>query len=384
MCASPFKFLRTTPPPPKVVLLPSGLFFTRSIPVVAGGSSEIAAQVELALEASSPFPLAQLYYGWFARPGADRAFVFAAYRRRFTDDQMAGWEGAEVVMPAFAAAFGANLEPATTVLMAEPDGLTALGWDGPGVPSRVLTRPIGPEADEATWERTKSELLAAMGGSSTVIDLPGGPVTDASGNDREIVFRSGDFVSKLPSPVAATMDVRDRSELAALRGARRRDLVLWRVALGCLAALGLLALGELALVGGRTWQTIRVVRVNVQKPVVDKIMTAQELANRIEDLATKQLLPLEMLTELVGPNLERKPADIQFTRIQTDKSRGLYTVVIDAQTANAPQMSVYQTALEKLPSKEKVEFVPQPSRGQFATFRIIFTFKPGVIKPTSS
>lgn len=384
MCASPFKFLRTAPRPPKVVLLPSGLFFTRSIPVVAGGPNEVAAQVELALEANSPFPLAQLYYGWFARPGADRAFVFAAYRRRFTADQMAEWEGAEVVMPAFAAAFGANLEPATTVLMAEADGLTALGWDDPGMPSRVLTRPIGPEADDATRERAKSELLAAMGGSKTVIDLPGGPVADASGNDREMVFRSGDFVSSLPSPVAATMDVRDRSELAALRGARRRDLVLWRVALGCLAALGLLALGELALVGGRTWQTMRIARVNAQKPVVDKIMTAQELANRIEDLATKQLLPLEMLTELVGPNLERKPADIQFTRIQTDKSRGLYTVVIDAQTANAPQMSVYQTALEKLPSKEKVEFVPQPSRGQFATFRIIFTFKPGVIKPTSS
>jgi hypothetical protein len=382
---SPLKFLRAGPPPPKVVLLPGALFFVRSVPVAMDATpAEVATQVELALEAVSPFPLAQLYYGWFPVPAAGRAVVFASYRRRFTADQLEAWGDAELVLPAFAATFATRLDPATTVVLNEPEGLTAIHWDENSLPGQVLVRPLAVDAGDEERARVRDELLAAVGGGKPVVDLPEPLVPDAGKSDRELVFRAGDFVARLPAGVAAALDVRDKGELATRRSSRRRDLVFWRVALGCAASLLLLAVGEFALVGGRAWQTMHTAKLTAQKPVVDRIMTSQELANRIEDLATRQLVPLEMLTELVGPNLERKPPDIQFTRIQADKSRGLYTVVIDAQTANAAQMSVYQGVLEKLPSMEKLEFLPQPSRGQFATFRIIFTFKPGALKPTTS
>ena len=66
MSASPLSFLRAGPPPPTVALLPDALFFTRAVPITTGATAaEAAAQIELALEAVSPFPLAQLYYGWF-------------------------------------------------------------------------------------------------------------------------------------------------------------------------------------------------------------------------------------------------------------------------------------------------------------------------------
>src|SRR5688572_22604919 len=110
MCASPISLLRAGPPPPKIALLPDGVFFTRAVPITAGATAaEAATQVELALEAASPFPLAQLYYGWVWAPGAERAFVFAAYRRRFTVEQTADWQGAEVVLPAFATVVGAQV-----------------------------------------------------------------------------------------------------------------------------------------------------------------------------------------------------------------------------------------------------------------------------------
>jgi hypothetical protein len=77
--------LRAGPPPPKVALLPDGLFFTRAVSVAAGATpGEAASQIELALEAVSPFPIAQLYYGYYWVPGSESALVFAAYRRRFT------------------------------------------------------------------------------------------------------------------------------------------------------------------------------------------------------------------------------------------------------------------------------------------------------------
>ena len=117
MTLSLLKSLQAGVPPPKVLLLPDALFFVRAVPILAGaGALEAAAQIELALEALSPFPPAQLYHGSFWLPGAERALVYAAYRRRFTGEQVAEWERAELVLPAFAALLGiikvARLEPA--------------------------------------------------------------------------------------------------------------------------------------------------------------------------------------------------------------------------------------------------------------------------------
>src|SRR5271170_8102125 len=147
MCASPIDLLRAGPPPPRVAVLPDAVFFSRTIDVAAGApKADVVGQVGLALEALSPFPLSQLYFGYYLPPGADRALAFASYRRRFTAEQLTEWSGAEYVMPAFAAILGSDVKPATTVILAAPDGLTAVHWDQGPVPSIVLHRPLKPDA----------------------------------------------------------------------------------------------------------------------------------------------------------------------------------------------------------------------------------------------
>jgi hypothetical protein len=94
-------------------------------------------------------------------------------------------------------------------------------------------------------------------------------------------------------------------------------VVLWRVALSCAAALLLLAVGELALLGGKAWHKVRLDQVVARKSAVDRIVAQAELTNRISDLVNKRLLPLEMLTVLVGVDGKRKPEDVVFTRIET-------------------------------------------------------------------
>ena len=137
MCASPLSFLRAAPPPPKVALLPDALFFTRGVPVDAGATAAAAAaQIELAIESVAPFPLAQLYYGWFWTPGAEQALVFAAYRRRFTAEQTAAWSEADLVLPSFVALVGGQLAPATTVVCNSAEGFTAVHWGESAVPDR--------------------------------------------------------------------------------------------------------------------------------------------------------------------------------------------------------------------------------------------------------
>lgn len=381
MCASPLRFLRAGPTPPRVALLPDALFFTRAVAITPGATpAEAAAQAELALEGVSPFPLAQLYYGWFWRPGAERALVFAAYRRRFTTDQTAEWGGAELVLPAFAAVLGAEVAPATTFILTATDGLTAVHWEEGPVPAQVLVQALPPEATDDDRTRAREELLREVGGSRQVVELTAPPVADAIGNDREITFRAGDLVSPLSAAVAGSIDVRDKGELAALRSARRRDIVLWRVALGAAAALLLLGVGELALVGGRAWQKVRVRQYAAQKPMVDKISSVHELTHRIEDLATKRLLPLEMMTQIVGETLERKPAEIEFTRFLADQQSGLYKIVVTGRSSNPAQVNAYEAVLKNLPAVQSAEAKFDQVTGDRATFTLTVLFKPGTLK----
>lgn len=377
--------LRAGPPPPKVAFLPDALFFTRPVAVAAGATpAEAAVQVELALEGISPFPLAQLYYGWFWRPGSEHALVFAAYRRRFTSEQTAAWAGVDLVLPAFAAVLGAAVEPATTVILAAPEGFTAVHWESGPVPAKILGRPVEPEASDEERARAREELVRAVGGSKVIIDLAAAPAAEPALSDREVAFRSGDFRSVAPATVAAALDVRDKDELAALRASRRRDVLLWRVATGCAAALVLLAAGEVARWGGLQWQKVRLTKLAAQRPRVEAIMASNALATRIEDLATKRLLPLEMLTIVLGgADSSLLPPGMMFTSVKAGSASGLYTLIIDAQTSNAGQVSVYQTALEKLPACEKVDVQLRNTRGELTTFTLTVTFKPEAVRPAS-
>lgn len=364
---------------PKVVLLPDAVFFTRVIPVPAGApAAAVAGQAELALEGLSPFPPAQLFHGHFWTPGAERALVFAAYRRRFPRDQLAGWEGAELVLPAFAALLGLEVKPATTVLAPSAEGLTAIHWDAGAVPAAVHFRPLPPEATDADRARVRDELLRLVPGSRQVVELAAPPaVAAAARGGEEFAFESGAHRSRLASARAAALDVRDKAELAALRRTQARDLLLWRVFAGGLAAIGLMLLGLAGLGAAGLWQKAREAKIAAQQPVVDQIMTAQSLATRTDELSTRRLLPLEMIS-LAS---ERKPAVIQFLRATTS---GLYTLTVDAQTTAPAEVAAFRTALAEQPACEKVEIRDQRARDNLMTFTLVIAFKPGALKPAAT
>lgn len=379
MTLSSANFLPAGARAPKVALLPDALFFTRAFPVTAATTpAEAAEQAELALEGISPFPPAQLYHGFFRAPGAERVLVFAAYRRRLTRDQLAEWDGAALVLPTFAAMLGLAVKPATTLLLPSAEGLTAVYWDSGAVPAAVHFRALPPEATDADRTRVRDELLRLFPGSRQVIELTGPPVVESGGRGGdEFVFRSGEQVSRLPAPQAAAMDVRDKAELAALRRAEARDLTLWRLFLGSAAAILLALLTLVALGGVGLWQKTRDTKVAAQQPVVDQIMTAQNLATRIDELSTKRLLPLEMISIAS----EKKPPAIQFLRATTN---GLYTLTVDAQTTSPGDVAAFRSALGDQPACQTVEVRDQRTRDNLMTFTLVITFRPEALKPATS
>ncbi|MDB6093449.1 MAG: hypothetical protein JWM32_1011 [Verrucomicrobia bacterium] len=363
---------------PKVALLPDAMFFVRAVPIPPTvNAAEAALQAELALEAVSPFPPAQLYHGFFRPPASTSALVFAAYRRRFPREQADAWGDAELVMPAFAALLGGKFEPATTILVNLPEGITAIHWAQDAVPSAVSFHPLAAEANEADRAKARDELLRGVAGSRRVIELTEPPAIEAATGEDEFVFRSGEHVFRLSAAEASTLDVRDKEELVAYRRSRARDVLLWRTFIGCAAAIVAIAVGWAGLYGAGFWQKTRQLKVSAQQPVVDQIMTAQTLTTRINELSTKRLLPLEMISEANGG----KPASIQFIKATTD---GLYTLRVDAQTTSPGEVSTYRSAIADLPSVERVEVRDQRTRDNVMSFMLVITFRPDALKPAAS
>ena len=361
-----------------VVLLPDARFFVRAVPVnAAAGAEAVSREVELALEVVSPFPVSQLFYGYLWHPESVHALVFAAFRRRFTDDEQAACVEAERVVPQFVLAASLNPGAGRTVVLGDGASLTAVYWGEPGpVPSRVVTAPLAPEANDVERSAVRSALLRAVGSvGAGVVDLPTPVRTPDEGNEQRVLWAAGEYTLNLPLANGSHLDVRDKGELAARRASQRRARLLWRGFLASLGALVLLTLGEVALIGLRAWEAGRLARVEAQQPAVDRIMSQQALATRIEELSTKQLRPFEMisLVTVAGNPGTQKPVSVQFIRTVTN---GLYTLEVEAQTKVGGDLALYQAALRQNPAVASVEVAKHDVRDATTTFVLVITFKP--------
>ncbi len=370
------KFKPPGPVVKKVVLLPDGAFFVRVMPLAPETPpAGIPAQVELALEGLSPFPVAQLCYGYFCPPGAGRMLVYAAYRRHFTVDDAAEWADADAVLPAFAAWLGLAPAGPMALLVTGADFVTALGWDGhDAVPAVVAIHPVAPDTPPGERAALQEKLAVQLPHlpPPVAVAVPAG--TSSRDGDEGLEFTDGKLTSRLTTAQLDTLDVRDKVALAARRRDRARNLHLWRAFMGCAAALGLAAVLQLGLKGGRLWLDSRAALAAAQAPAVQDIETKHNLANHIEELSTRRLMPVRML-EIVN---EKRPRTIQFLRAAT---KGLYVLEIEGQTNATPDVFNYQAALKELPACALVELGQTVDRGGITRFTLTVTFKPEALRP---
>jgi hypothetical protein len=387
-------------PARKVVLLPDGYFFCRAVPIADEATpAEASAQIELALETLSPFPPTQMYHGHFWRPGAKNACVYAAYRKRFTSEQIESWADAEAVLPSFASLLSAPIKRPTTLLLWSDKGLTAVNWnDVNDAPVSVIARELPAEATEADRASLReavlreSEILTDVpvfstsgavvrdtmahkaGGTRTVVEPATAPVFDETAGGDEFIFRSDQLSAAFPREQLDVLDVRDKEELAARRRARSRDLLLWRVLLGCAAALALSLLLEFAMLGVGFWQKSRTMLVDRQEPGVAKILMAKNLASRIDELSTRRMRPFEMISMIA----DKKPASVTFVSATVTN---LYTLDVEAQAATSSDLEAFRTALNTLAGCASVEFKGNRLVSGTTTFRVVVTFRPDAFNP---
>jgi hypothetical protein len=220
----------------------------------------------------------------------------------------------------------------------------------------------------------RAAVLQESGDNRTLVEPATAPTLDETAKGDEFIFRSDQLSAAFTREQLDVLDVRDKEELASRRRARARDLLLWRVLLGCAAAIVLAATLELSLIGGRLWQNARKVVVEMQEPGVSKILMAKNLAARIDELSTRRMRPFEMIS-LVA---DKKPASVTFVSATV---MNLYTLDVEAQAAASTDLETFRTALNTLSGCERVEIKGQRLVNGLTTFRVVVTFKLEAFSP---
>jgi len=370
MASRKLNFPDFTPAPGRVEVMPDQRFFWRSVELVtdaeAGSPRE---QIELALEGMAPFPLAQMWWGFWTRPGATHALVFAAFQKRFTADETEFWDQAEWVGPRMACLLAqADPAAATTWLVRSTDGMTAVHFgDDSGVPTHVRTVELPDEASDADVAAAREELLKTCGGSKAVQDLDAPPIRAGVPGSEELLVGDESKPARIALSRAQDLDVRNDDELTARRRVRLRDRWMWRSMVAAVLVITLTAIAEVSLWGVNQWLDGLNLQVQKQTPIVNEIETADRLANRIDELKTQRLRPFEMITIADGP----RPETLVFLRTA---ATGLYSMEVEAETDDANAINVYVDELNRLGQTEGVEILNLDTRGSRSTVRLRIQF----------
>jgi hypothetical protein len=369
---SPFTRAFTGPKPQEAAMLPGNRFFVRRLAVEG---EDVPGQVNLALEAISPFPLEQMLVGFVTSADGKQVLAYAAHRRRFTAEESFAWPEDCQVVPEFLALCGHRPAAGGIVVHRGEERLTALAWKaGEELPAAIVVAELA-DADEAGLAR-EAAARADLAEDSPVENLTG--ALTGSLVEGDLILKGeyeGTFT--IPKKGLDDSDIRDSDFLAERRKKERLNLILWNVARAGVAVLVLSLLLDIAgFVVGLRSHALEVANEGRQ-PLVDDIEESQKITDRILELGVKRLLPMEMLA-LVN---EKRPATVEFTNVHCEVKKLKDSVLtkpvmtVDARTPNAGDISDFLKAVQAMPEVEAVTNTEPRVRDTSTTFRLEITFK---------
>jgi len=369
---SPLSRLFKEAQPQEAAMLPGNRFFVRRLAVEG---EDVPGQVNLALEAISPFPLEQMLVGFVTSADGKQVLAYAAHRRRFTAEESFAWPEDCQVVPEFLALCGHRPAAGGIVVHRGEERLTALAWKaGEELPAAIVVAELA-DADEAGLAR-EAAARADLAADSPVENLTGA-LTGAIVEGNLILKGEFEGTFTIPKKGLDDSDIRDSDFLAERRKKERLNLILWNVARAGVAVLVLSLLLDIAgFVVGLRSHALEVAN-EARQPLVEDIEESQKITDRILELGVKRLLPMEMLA-LVN---EKRPATVEFTNVHCEVKKLKDSVLtkpvmtVDARTPNAGDISDFLRAVQAMPEVEAVTNTEPRVRDTSTTFRLEITFK---------
>ncbi len=366
--------------PQEAAMLPGNRFFVRRLSVEG---DDIPGQVNLALEAISPFPLEQMLVGFVTSADGKQVLAYAAHRRRFTAEESFAWPEDCQVVPEFLALCGHRPAADGIVVHRSDERLTALAWKaGDELPAAIVVAELA-DTDEAAIAR-EAAARADLAAETPVENVTG--VLSGAIVEGDLILK-GEFEGTftIPQKGLDDSDIRDSDFLAERRKKERLNLILWNAArLGAAVLVVSLLLDIAGGVVGMRRASLEVAN-EARRPLVEDIEASQAITSRILELGVKRLLPIEMLA-LVN---EKRPATVEFTNIQCEIKKAKDSTIakpmmtVDAKTPNAGDISDFLKAVQAMPEVEAATNSEPRVRDTSTTFRIEITFKQAVLLKTA-
>jgi hypothetical protein len=369
---SPFSRLFKEAKPQEAAMLPGNRFFVRRLAVEG---DDISGQVNLALEAVSPFPLEQMLVGFVLSADGKQALAYAAHRRRFTAEESFAWPEDCPVVPEFLALCGHRPTADGIIVHRGDERLTALAWKaGEVLPAVIVVAELA-DADEAGIAReaaARADLPADTSAGAVT-----GALSGALADGNLVLKREGNGTFTIPKAGLDDSDIRDSDFLAERRKKERLNLILWNSArLGAAALVAALVMDVTGFIVGLRSHSLEVAN-DGRRALVEDIEASQAITSRILELGVKRLLPIEMLA-LVN---EKRPATVEFTNIHCelkkpkDSTLTKPMMTVDAKTPNAGDISDFLKAVQAMPEVESATNSEPRVRETSTTFRLEITFK---------
>lgn len=363
--SNPFSRLFKNAAPQAAALLPGNRFFVRRITL---DGPDAAAQVSLAIESLSPFPLEQMLVGHVLSADGTQALAYAAHRRRFTPEESFAWPDDCQVVPEFLALCGQPPAQGGVHVHRGEERLTALAWRaGDTLPAAIVIAEAG-DSDEQTLAReaaTRAELTGETSSQTLSGSLSGALV---EGQLQLSVETRAPFV--IPRKGLDDADIRDADFLAQRRKKEQANLILWNLVRLGAAVIALSFLLELTALG-IGWRTRGLEVANeTRRPLVAEIEAAQAISARIVELGARRPLILEMLAVAN----EHRPASLEFQRVSCKTAT---LMEIEGRTTDAGDIGAFERGLSDL--RDIVGGVVSRdirARESSTTFTTSITFKP--------
>ncbi len=358
------------PPPIPAVLLPSDRFFV--VRVELDPTVEARPQVELALEAASPFPANQMLFGLVRGADGRSALAYAAHKRRFSTEETTSWPASSPVVPEFLALLGHRPEAGGVVTHTALNRTVALAWRaGENLPAVILSRAAadGTPAQAATEAATQAELPAGV----TPVHLSS-PLTGRLG-DEGLELISGEGRSHRIAPRSLDeADVRDAAFLEKRRGQAAWESRTWLAARLAAACLLLAALTDIGSVLLRSHTADLTTRLDAARPKVQELDGLQSLAAKIAELGDNRPLTFEMLA-IVNT---KRPATLTFQGVAC---KGGPVLEIEGRTTSPEDVGNFEQALRaETGLVAKVETRDLRAREGSTTFTLTVTFKADALR----
>lgn len=363
----------------KAAMAPGCSFFCRRVEIPGDvESDELDSFLQLQLESLSPFPLEHLQFGFVVDAARQFAFLYAAYRRSFERSVATSWEEQEAVIPEFSVGLLAGgLDDKIPLLIEGESSFTYLEFDSSSeLPLYLRSIPTSDEDIEEGTERPNLEtVLANFKAERSVESIRFWKASSQIAIDKKVLKLRAteadcEIVAEVDRDSMWRMDLRGPETVERVQMEERRNYLIWRIAIGMAAVIGLLMAGEFVWFAEKGYLELRRGWNEEQAPLVEEIVSQKTTINELLSFRESDLIPFDMLVAIEPFRTD----SVVFTKVETNGPNSL--IVLANATSNG-QANQFKARLERFVKIETVELQNIQSRPGGTTFTAFLNFKIG-------